>query len=330
MKLALNKNNFFYTSKIFILLGCLFLWCSPSTAFKDKVLPDSIRIVGSSTVFPFIALFTERLNQDTLLPSPIVESTGTGSGLKILCSFNRIPYIATASRPITEAERTLCKKNLQQNIVEYTLGLDGLILVSPRLTKPFSLTKKELRVALSAYVPNPYSQGKELILNPYKIWSDINPYLPNYAIKIYGPPRNAGLHEALVHLLFKPVCTHLGEKKRNLCQKIRKDGAYIEMPENSMLMLKKLQQDFNAIGIVSYRLFDQNRNRLQALPIETIYPSPETIRSKNYPLARKLYIYMLEKDTRLHYMQELLKYLQKEDISGHGGQFENLGLIPLK
>jgi len=330
MNLAVEKNKTFFL-KIIVCVFFLFLGVFCFSYFsKNEARADThVRIIGSSTAFPFMALLTERLDHDTNLPPAVVESTGTGAGIKILCTpQEKEIYIATASRPITSEEKKICQTKLNQKVFQYILGLDGLVVVLPLASTTFSLTKKELQLALSAYILTQSTNKKRKAKpNPYKLWSDINSTLPKEAIKIYGPPRNSGLYEAIIDLLLKPACTSFNKKEKKLCHKVRKDGPYIEMPENSMLMIKKLQQENHAIGIVSYRLFDQNRKSLQALPIGGIRPSAKTIRSNLYPLVRKLYIYIKQKDKDNPYIKLFLNYLKRTDIVGSKGDFENLGLI---
>ena len=65
---------------------------------------DQIKIVGSSTVYPFSSAVAEELGKNGKVPTPVVESTGTGGGLKLFCSGFGIdtPDIANASRKIKD------------------------------------------------------------------------------------------------------------------------------------------------------------------------------------------------------------------------------------
>ena len=57
------------------------LFAAPSVFARDQ-----IRIVGSSTVFPFSAAVAEQFGRSTTFKTPIVESTGSGGGLKLFCA----------------------------------------------------------------------------------------------------------------------------------------------------------------------------------------------------------------------------------------------------
>ena len=49
---------------------------------------EQIKIVGSSTVFPFSTAVAEEFGRKTKYKTPIVESTGSGGGMKLFCSGN--------------------------------------------------------------------------------------------------------------------------------------------------------------------------------------------------------------------------------------------------
>lgn len=147
---------------------------------------DQIRIVGSSTVFPYTqAVAEEFANQGG--KAPIVESTGTGGGMQIFCGGvgADFPDITGASRAMKKSEYELCVQNGVTDITEALIGYDGLaIAVSRANTTDWDLTLEQVYKALAAKVP---VDGK-LVDNPYKMWSDIDPALPATAILAYGPP----------------------------------------------------------------------------------------------------------------------------------------------
>ncbi|MCH2184529.1 substrate-binding domain-containing protein, partial [Myxococcota bacterium] len=85
---------------------------------------DQIRVVGSSTVFPFSTSVAERFGKTTSFQTPVVESTGSGGGLKLFCSGvgEETPDIANSSRQIKLSEVTLCEGNGVTEIVEIMIG----------------------------------------------------------------------------------------------------------------------------------------------------------------------------------------------------------------
>ena len=88
---------------------------------------DQIRIVGSSTVYPFTTAVAEQLGKTGGVKTPIVESTGTGGGMKIFCEgVGADKADATnASRRIKKSEFEMCEKNGVKDIVELKVGIDG-------------------------------------------------------------------------------------------------------------------------------------------------------------------------------------------------------------
>ena len=81
---------------------------------------DQIRIVGSSTVFPFSTAVAEQFGKTTAFKTPVVESTGSGGGLKLFCSGagEGHPDITNASRRIKKSEVEKCAKNGVTDITE--------------------------------------------------------------------------------------------------------------------------------------------------------------------------------------------------------------------
>ena len=97
------------------------------TAVPAFAARDQIRIVGSSTVYPFTTAVAEQFGKSTGMKTPVVESTGTGGGLKLFCSGvgEDTPDFANASRPIKKAEFEDCAKNGVTDIVELEILLHG-------------------------------------------------------------------------------------------------------------------------------------------------------------------------------------------------------------
>ena len=90
-----------------------------------------IRAVGSSTVYPFAKAVAERMaRSNPKLGVPILESTGTGAGLKLFCQGigERFPDVANASRRINASETKLCAANGVTQITEIPIGMDGIAL----------------------------------------------------------------------------------------------------------------------------------------------------------------------------------------------------------
>src|SRR5690349_20737944 len=116
--------------KFRIALAMVAAMAASTSAALAQQARDQIRIVGSSTVYPFSAVVAENFGKLGKFKTPIVESTGTGGGLKLFCSGvgTQHPDIANASRAITQAERDACKANGVTDVAEFVIGYDGITL----------------------------------------------------------------------------------------------------------------------------------------------------------------------------------------------------------
>ena len=138
---------------------------------------DQIRIVGSSTVYPFTTTVAEQLGKTAGVKTPVVESTGTGGGMKLFCAGvgESHPDATNASRRMKKGEFADCQKNGVKDIVEITVGYDGISLAQSKAGAPLKLTLSQLFLAIAKEVPG--ADGK-LIPNPNKTWSDIDKFPP--------------------------------------------------------------------------------------------------------------------------------------------------------
>src|SRR5213075_1501228 len=89
---------------------------------------NQMRAVGSSTVYPFAKMVAERVSRaNPRLGTPIIESTGTGAGMKLFCAGvgERFPDVENASRRMKASEAKLCQQNGVTAITEIQVGIDG-------------------------------------------------------------------------------------------------------------------------------------------------------------------------------------------------------------
>ncbi len=279
-----------------------------------------LRITGSSTVFPFIAMVAENFGKKTKYKSPIVEGTGTGSGLKLLCteSSASAPDLVMASRPISISEKQLCHKTFGTQPQELLFGYDGIILAQKRGVQRLKITVEHLYKALTKYI---IIEGKHT-LNPYKKWQDIAPELPDLPIIIYGPHATSGTRDALIDL----VWSYGTEPSQNSIRAIREDHAYIETGDNSNLTINKLGHMPEAIGIVGFNYLEQNRHVIQSVAINNTSPSFKNISQGSYPLRRPLYLYVRSTTPQLH---AFFMEITNETTWGDQGYLSAKGLIPL-
>ena len=293
---------------------------------------DQIRIVGSSTVFPFSTAVAERFGRSTQFRTPVVESTGTGGGMKLFCAGvgEAHPDITNASRRIKASEFATCTAN-GISIVEVKIGFDGIVIVNSKRSDRADLTLGQLFLALAKDVP----VGGKLVANPYKMWSDIDPSLPNKKIEVLGQPPTSGTRDAFVEIAMEGGCKSLaGAAELGLegkaCHTIREDGAYIEAGENDNLIVQKLQANTDAFGIFGFSFLDQNFDKLHGAAVDGVEPEFEQIAAGDYPVARSLYIYVKKEHVgAMPGIEEFVAELTSENAWGPDGYLIDKGLIPL-
>lgn len=298
---------------------------------------DILRGAGSSTVFPFVAVIAEEYGEKSGNSAPIIEATGTGGGMKLFCSGiggKNIDF-TNASRQIKQSEIELCQKNGVYGFTEVQLGYDGIILANSTTTKQFSLTSKDIFLALAEYIP---AKGK-LIKNNNIYWSDIRSELPKQKISIYGPPPTSGTRDAFEELVMIAECKKAPEFKKlypekkelkSACKSLRKDNVYLEAGENDNMIIHKLKTNPESFGIFGYSFLEQNQNTVQGSIIDGFPPTFENIASKQYPIARSLFVYFKDDHVKKNvYLQEFLLELISEDAIGEEGYSTFKGLIPL-
>ncbi len=293
----------------------------------------NIRVVGSSTVYPFTTAVAERFSQtNRSVPTPIVESTGTGAGAKLFCGGVGAghPDILDASRRLKLSEFKQCAANGVTAITEIQIGLDGLSLATGANSPLKNVGLKDIYMAIAKM---PY--GKP---NRAKTWKDVNASLPATPIRVYGPPTTSGTRSSLEDLIMIPACEaspqfaalkKIDEGKYNaICKGIREDGGYINAGENDNLIVQKLEANAGTVGIFGYSYLEENASRLRGIAINGVAPSYGTISSFKYPGARALFIYV--KNAHLQAIPGIRQFVAeyvKETTFGPRGYLLSRGLI---
>ena len=299
---------------------------------------DQINIVGSSTVFPFSTTVAERFGKNTSFKTPVVESTGSGGGMKLFCTGvgENTPDITNASRRIKSSEAEKCAAN-GVTPIEAKIGFDGIVLANSRKSGRMEITRQQIFLALAKDVPN--SAG-ELIPNPYSMWSEIDSSLPAVKIEVLGPPPTSGTRDAFAELGLEGGCKTFDFIKamkktdksayKAVCHTVREDGAYIEAGENDNLIVQKLQTNPTAFGVFGYSFLEQNSDTMQGSIVGGVEPEFEEIASGNYPIARSLFFYVKKEHIGvIPGITEYMKEFTREDTWGEDGYLLDKGLIPL-
>ncbi|MBK5930196.1 substrate-binding domain-containing protein [Halochromatium salexigens] len=302
---------------------------------------DTIYIVGSSTVFPFATTVAERFGNTTEFPTPKIESTGSGGGMKLFCAGVGVqqPDITNASRRMKVSEFEKCQENGVEEITEVTIGYDGIAIANSKKAPQLELSLRDVWLALAKDVPNPEG-GEELVPNPYETWKEVNPELPDVAIEVLGPPPTSGTRDAFAEIAMEGGCKTFdwiadikGEDKskyKSICRTVREDGAYVEAGENDNLIVQKLDRNADALGIFGFSFLDQNTDKLQGTIIDGVEPTFDNIASGDYPVSRSLFFYV--KNAHVGTIPGILEYVTaftSENAWGPDGYLVDKGLIPL-
>ena len=316
---------------------------------------DYIDVVGSSTVYPFSTTVAETYGKKSGGKTPKIESTGSGGGMKLFCAGNGIdtPDITNASRRIKYSEFKNCQKNGVKDIVEVKIGYDGIAIANSKEAPRFELSRKELFLALAKEVPT--GKDGELIENPYKTWSEINPALPTSKIEVLGPPPTSGTRDAFAELALEGGCKSFGwikqlkkdskaakkqgdkakakqlkSRYKEICHSVREDGAYIEAGENDNLIVEKLRANPKALGVFGFSFLDQNSDKVQGAVIDGVEISFDAVADGSYPVSRPLYFYVKKSHVgKVPGIAEFIAEFTDEEAWGEEGYLTDKGLIPL-
>ena len=300
---------------------------------------DEIRIVGSSTVFPFATKVAERFGRTTDYKTPVIESTGTGGGFKLFCAGIGVghPDISNASRAVKDSEIENCATNGIEEITEVNIGYDGIVVANAKGGPDYDLSRKEIYLGLAKEIP---TENGTVEPNPYTRWREIDPSLPDKEIEVYGPPPTSGTRDAFVELVMEAGCKKLPwveqledtdeARFKALCHGVREDGAYIEAGENDNLIVQKLDANLDALGIFGFSFLDQNRDKIQGSKVDGVAPTFEKIAAQEYPVSRPLFFYVKKAHVGLiPGIEEYVEEFTSDRTVGPEGYLTDVGLIPL-
>ncbi|MGQ2928626.1 MAG: substrate-binding domain-containing protein [Neoaquamicrobium sediminum] len=300
---------------------------------------DQVKVVGSSTVFPYSQAAAEEYAAKSGSTAPVVESTGTGGGFKVFCGGIGPDFadITGASRAIKESELELCTSNGVDDITEALIGYDGLSIAHARSAPDMDLTEEQIFKALAAELPD---GNGGFAANPNKKWSDIDPSLPEVNIIAFGPPPTSGTRDAFVELVMHDGCKNLPgmaelkaaneDKWNEVCSRMRQDGPFVEAGENDNLIVQRLEADANAVGIFGYSFLYENSDKLKAVTVNGVEPTFDTIADASYPVSRPIFFYVknAHRDVIPGLKEFIAEYVSDEALAVDGYLAER-GLTPL-
>lgn len=309
---------------------------------------DEVRVVGSSTVFPFATKVAQEFQNKTG-NKVVIEPTGSGGGHKLFCtgSGGSTPDITNSSRPRKDSEAAACASNGVSS-TEIKIGYDGIVIANAVEGPDIALTSRDVFLAFAAQVPSGSGDGETCDLqdNPYTLWSDIREGLPNTKIEVYGPPPTSGTRDAFVEIAMEG-----GAKKfrclarlafndedafQDVAHTLREDGAWIDAGELDNAIVQTLVRNQSAVGVFGYSFLEENPGQVKAATIDGVAPSPDVISNEDYPIARSMFFYVKDQ----HYcgtvanvpseaIQAYVAEFTDEAAWGPRGYLRQLGLVPL-
>ncbi len=300
---------------------------------------DQIRIVGSSTVYPFSTVVAEQFGKTTKFKTPVIESTGSGGGFKLFCAGVGVehPDITNASRRIKKSEVEACAKNGVADVTEIKIGYDGIVFANSKSAPQMKISKKDIFLALAKTIPDGKGGFKD---NDNMKWSDVSKSLPAIKIEVLGPPPTSGTRDAFAELAMEGGCEEFAEikalkktdskKYKAICEGVREDGAYVEAGENDVLIVRKLEANANAFGIFGFSFLDQNADKIQGSAVGGVAPTFDTISDGSYKVSRPLFFYVKGAHVgKVPGIKEYVAAFTAEKSFGPEGILSEKGLIPM-
>jgi phosphate transport system substrate-binding protein len=290
--------------------------CGGGGAGAEDGLTGSVVVSGSSTVEPISVAVAEKFVAANPEVAIDVTGPGTGDGFELFC--NGETDISNASRAIdTEEEVPVCEENGIE-FIELKVAIDGLsVITSPENDQVDCLDFKDLYALLGVE-----SEG-------FEQWSDANelgeelgagnvPY-PDAPLEVTAPGEESGTYDSFVEIVLEGIAVdERGQPE---------DGPFVrpdyQASANDSVIIDGISGSPTSLGWVGYAFYVQNSDAVKAVAIadgeggECVEPTPETISSGDYPIARDLFIYVntakLEDSEALRAYVDL--YLSDEGIA---------------
>lgn len=241
---------------------------------------EQIAIDGSSTVFPLAEAAAEAFtNSQTGAARVTVGESGTGGGFGKFCRGET--QISNASRPISAEEIATCvAANIQY--IEIPIAFDGISVVVHPSNPLTNITMEQLSRAWAPAAERTVTQ-----------WRQVSPQGPNVALQLFGPGTASGTFDYFT-------------------EAVNGDGGASRTDytpsEDDNVVVQGVAGNPGAMGYFGYAYYEQNRERVKALQINGVAPSPETIASGAYPLSRPMFIYVNAEALRRPQVRRFVDY----------------------
>lgn len=291
---AFIKNVFLLS--VFFAVILVIAGCKNDNGYKGTGLEGTIKIDGSSTVFPI----TEAVAEEFQLENPNVRVTvgvsGTGGGFEKFVSGEL--DVTNASRPVKKEEKEKAQKNGIE-FIELEVAFDGLsVVVNPQNDFVTDLTVDELKRI--------WEPGSNVTT-----WKDIRSNWPANKIRLFGPGTDSGTFDYFTKEI-------VGEEDAS-----RPDYT---ASEDDNVLVQGVSGDKGALGYFGYAYYAENKDKLKLVSVDGKKPTVKTIRDGSYaPLSRPLYIYVSKKSLEKTEVKEFIKFYMQNG----GFLAEDVGYISL-
>ncbi|KAA6205288.1 MAG: phosphonate ABC transporter substrate-binding protein [Candidatus Tokpelaia sp.] len=326
--------------KIRYIIGIIIFGLGLPAGIDAALARNQVQIAGSSTVLPYARLvadaFSEAYPQYKI---PVIESGGSGAGLKEFCKGvgeNTID-IANSSRAIKAAELRACAAAGIDAIEEVRLGYDGVVLATGAGSSRWNITPQDIYKALAARL---FIKG-DLRSNPYKNWHEVNNALPAWEIIAYIPGEKHGTREVVEEKLLLQGCRDSGAyaqfgkagfsaaAAKEACIAVRKDGRAVDIDGDYSETLARLTANPVGLGVFGLSFYQNNADRLQLVAINAVLPSEETIANGRYSVSRPLFMYVKKAHIGvIPGMREYIEFFLSEQMIGPESPLAEYGLVP--
>jgi phosphate transport system substrate-binding protein len=285
---------------------------------------DNVHVAGSSTVLPYATIVAEAFGENFEFDTPVVEGGGSGAGRKKLCEGvgETTIDIANSSSKMKDAEYVDCAANGVTDVKEVRFGYDGIVFASDINGPAFSLTAKDLYLALSA---------SSTATN----WSDVNPDLPDQKILALIPGTKHGTREVFDVKVLEEGCKQvlgvekLDDDQKKACIEVRTDGKAVDIDGDYTETLARLAADPKSVGVFGLSFYQNNTDKLQVATVDGVVPSVESIAAGDYPISRPLFFYVkMQHIDVIPGLKEYVQYFLSDEMAGPSGALVGYGLVP--
>lgn len=248
-------------------------------------LSGSVRLDGSSTVYPITEAVAEEFQKANPKVKITVGVSGTGGGFKKFIA-GEID-INNASRPIS-ADEAAKAKAAAIDFIELPVAYDGItVVVNPRNTFLKSLSIEQLKKL--------WEPGSTV-----RTWKDLDPNWPAENIKLYGPGADSGTFDYFTE---------------HVVGKAKASRTDYTASEDDNTLVKGVSGDINALGYFGYAYYIENKKKLTAISINdgknAVEPNDQSIQSGSYPLSRLLFLCVSKQATSRTEVDAFINYYLK-------------------